>query len=278
MRILILGVTGLLGHYAYRMFSDLGYDVVGTTRKKLWELQSLGIYKDNVDGEVCFLNEKSVYKSIDNHKPDVVLNCIGLTHHVTKDPVEMIQVNALMPHKIQRKCDSCGIKFVQISTDCVFSGKDGDYRETTPSDCSDLYGRTKSLGEFNSDRSLVIRTSFIGREIGTSYGLLEWFLKQNESVTGYHNVFWNGLSAPELIRTIDKMIKMNVSGLYNVGGETINKYELLCLIKKHFKKDIEIKRGYLTLYSNKTLNLDKFNTLNISIPSIEQMVEELSYA
>lgn len=177
-------------------------------------------------------------------KPDVVINCAGITKHVTgsDDPLLCIPVNSLAPHQLAHMASIVGAKFIHISTDCVFSGQQGQYGESDTPDAVDLYGKSKALGEVVNSQALTIRTSTIGHEINSKLGLLDWFLSQHEECKGFSRAVFSGLPTVTLARVIRDVIvpRRELCGLYNVAASPINKFELLKLISKVYGKNIVI--------------------------------------
>jgi len=275
MRILVLGISGLLGHQVYRIFCNLNHEVIGTMRQPFSEFKYFSFFSsDNIIDEVDFFDILKIEKIIKETKPDAIINCVGLTHHVSKDPYDMIFVNSLMPHKIAYICDKIKSLYVQISTDCVFSGEKGYYSEEDIADAISLYGRSKILGEVNYNH-LTIRTSFIGRELKTKHGLLEWILLQKGIIKGYSNVLWNGITSNELARIINYMIMKDARGLYHVGSEEIiNKFYLLQQINTIFNKDLIVEKNY-SVINNKSLNISKYREMGIESKKIEILLEEI---
>ena len=236
--VLVLGCAGMLGSSVLKYFYEKGkYRVFGTCRgsnipERLTNL-SENIIK-GVDAEVDGVVEE-VFRGC---KPSVVINCIGVVKQLdsSDDPLVAIPINSLLPHKLSRLCKLVGARLVHISTDCVFSGIKGGYREGDASDAMDLYGRSKLLGEVTSRNSITLRTSIIGHENGSSHSLLEWFLSRKGSVKGFTKAVFSGLPTVELARVIhDYVIPLSeLSGLYHVSADPINKFELLGLIAKEY--------------------------------------------
>jgi dTDP-4-dehydrorhamnose reductase len=182
--------------------------------------------------------------AIDKIKPDVVINCIGIIKQLpsAKDPITAISINSLLPHRIADTCKMANARFIHISTDCVFDGAKGNYTENDQSNATDLYGRTKFLGEVDYPHCITLRTSIIGHELKGNYGLVEWFLAQEGKVTGYTKAIYTGFPTIELARIIKDYVIPNpeLKGLYQVSSEPISKYELLKLVAKTYGKQIEI--------------------------------------
>ena len=177
-------------------------------------------------------------------RPDVVVNCIGLTKHHKEaaDPLLAIPLNALLPHRLADLCAVVGARMVHVSTDCVFSGLGGNYREEDSADATDLYGKSKLLGEVNYPHALTLRTSTIGHELQGAYGLLEWFLARDGHCKGYARAIFSGLTNIEFARVVRDVVipRPDLAGLYHLGAQPINKFDLLKLIGRVYGKTIEI--------------------------------------
>jgi len=244
-KILILGSTGLLGSTLLKYFSKKNnYKCYGAIRKKSDAIK-LKYIKDIKLYKVDYKKKYSIIKVFNHINPNIIVNCIGITKQlVHKNKIsEIIRVNSFLPHflaqivNFQKK-----IRLIHFSTDCVFSGTKGNYKETDLSDAQDIYGKSKLLGEITYSNTLTLRTSIIGHELQTKYSLLNWFLDQKKFIEGYKNAFFSGLTTLEIAKVLDKFIipNTNLEGLYHLSGKKISKYDLLNLIKKVYKKDIKI--------------------------------------
>ncbi len=258
-KILILGMTGMLGHVLFsELTQNLTYSTWGTTRQKAL-LQS----RDNVLYNVDAFNLDSLNHVVQSVKPEVVINCVGIIKQLKEasDPVTSITINALFPHQLAKICEQAEVRLIHISTDCVFSGQKGNYSEEDTSDATDLYGRTKYLGElYQYEHCVTLRTSIIGHEKTTNYGLVEWFLSQESSVRGLKKAIYTGFPTVELARIIIEYVLPNPSlkGLYQVASQPISKFELLELIVQAYGKQIQIKPDK-TFLCDRSLNGSKFN-------------------
>jgi dTDP-4-dehydrorhamnose reductase len=176
-------------------------------------------------------------------RPDVVVNCAGLTKHLPagNEPLPAIAMNALLPHRLAQLCRIAGSRLIHVSTDCVFAGTRGNYRETDPADAADIYGRSKALGEVSGSGLLTLRTSTIGHELGTRHGLLEWFLSQTRC-KGYTRAIFSGLPSVVFARVVRDIVipDSRLSGLYHVAGPAISKADLLGMVAATYRADIEI--------------------------------------
>lgn len=246
MRVLILGAAGMLGH---TLLSGLArhHEVVGTLRSPSVPAalaQRLEPGVQLITG-IDALAEHSTIEVIEQVRPDVVVNCIGLVkqHERARHAIPAIEINALLPHRLALWCERAQCRLIHISTDCVFAGTRGGYRESDEPDAVDLYGRTKALGELTQQSHCVtIRTSIIGRELDGRHGLLEWFLAQQGTVNGYRHAVFSGLPTAELCSILDRYVLPDpgLCGVYHVSAEPINKYDLLALFRQAYDRDVTV--------------------------------------
>lgn len=262
-KILILGVTGMVGH---KLFSELSkrpeLDVYATCRSldKFTRIFGSDLTSKIISG-VSADNFQTIIDQLENIKPDVVINCIGITKKLIdeKEPLHAIEINSCYPHRLAQECAKVNARMIQIATDCVFNGTKGNYTESDPSDATDIYGRTKFLGEVDYPNAITLRTSFIGHELGASHGLLEWFLAQGEETQGFTKAIYSGLPTVLIAKVIAEYVLPNpeLHGLYQVSSDPINKYDLLCLIAKIYGKKIKINPDESTKI-DRSLNSDLF--------------------
>lgn len=246
MHILVLGTSGMLGNAIFRSLSDHDdLHVTGTIRNRA----DLGYFpechRQHILTGIDVLDHDSVVRLFAETRPDVVINCIGLIKQLSlsSDPLIALPLNALLPHRLSRLCRIAGARLIHISTDCVFSGRQGLYQESDQPDAEDLYGKSKQLGELtNEDHSITLRTSIIGHELHTNHALIDWFLSSSGSVNGFTRAIFSGLPTVELAHVIHNHVLPNLSlhGLYHVSAEPINKYELLQLVADIYRKQIRL--------------------------------------
>jgi dTDP-4-dehydrorhamnose reductase len=199
--VLVLGTTGMLGSIVYDFLRrDSSLRVSGTTR-------------DNPSGSTRTLDAEGD-DAIDLKGVDWVVNCIGkikpYTHDDNRDEVvRAIRVNSLFPMRLALAAERSGTRVIQIATDCVYSGRDGNYDEKAVHDATDVYGKTKSMGEVPSPNMFHIRCSIIGPEVKAFVSLLSWFLKQDATATlnGYRNHLWNGVTTLHFAKICGGIIK-----------------------------------------------------------------------
>lgn len=280
-KVLILGITGMLGHTLFKELNkNEDFEVYGTTRSKsglesFFTTSELERIRGNVDAD----NFDTVVRAIASVQPTVIINCIGIIKQlpISNDPLTAITVNAQLPHRISLVARSANARFIHISTDCVFNGKDGNYTEESPSNAEDLYGRTKFLGEVRYPHCVTIRTSIIGHELKTNFSLVDWFMAQENEVNGFTKAMYSGFPTMEIVNIISNYVIPNkeLSGLYQASSDPISKYELLKIIKDVYKKDIKINPTD-TFVLDRTLNSDKFKkATGYKSPSWQELVQTM---
>ena len=267
MKIVILGSNGLLGNTITKYFFEKAdHQTIAVLRNyskiKLFNEK----YHQNFLVIENILDYIETKKKLEIIRPDILINCIGITNkEKINKPYQIekfININSLFPHRIQRICCELGTRLIHLSTDCIFSGSKGFYSENDNPDPTDIYGRSKLLGELDYENTLTIRKSVIGHELVSRKGLLEWFLHQNISVEGYKDVIFSGLTVLELAKLIDKYIlpRSDLKGILNISGESISKFDLLKIISDVYHKSIEIIPNE-SIKINRTLNSSKFYKL-----------------
>jgi len=282
MRILILGVSGLIGHQLFKQLSQY-HETFGTLHRKKQEYGNLKLFSENNIIENIDVNNFEFLKGVINTiNPDVILNCVGITKRkISLDNIlETLEVNALFPHKLADWTLLNKMRVIHFSTDCVFNGETGNYSEDSLTTAEDTYGRTKALGEIKYSHTLTIRSSFIGRELFDKTELLEWFLAQDgKKINGFKKTYYSGVSTIFMSKVVNKILTEypDLSGLYQLAPEKpISKYELLCIAKKAFNLTVEILPDELHMH-NPTLNSTKLRKeINLTIPSWEEMMNELA--
>ena len=264
MKILVTGVAGMLGHKMFQVLRERFPDTMGTAienvRKRPFDRMDFLQGPEVVSG-VDMTDFASLEGLLNDIRPDFIVNCVGIIKQREEalQAIPSISINALLPHKLAAFAEKWGGRIIHPSTDCVFSGKKGGYREDDPSDAEDLYGRTKYLGELKCENALTLRTSIIGRELVEHKSLLDWLLSQDgKTVKGFRRVIYSGVTTPELAEVVTLVIRRfpELSGLYQVASEPISKYDLLGLIKDAFKLAVEIIPDDTTI-SDRSMRSDK---------------------
>lgn len=263
--VLVVGAAGMLGNAVLRFFADSpGYVVVGAGRSATW----LNLLPEALRGRTIsgldVGDGEQLAELFARVKPDVVVNCVGLVKQLAEssDPLAAIPINSLLPHRLVRLCSRTDARLIHVSTDCVFSGAKGNYRETDIPDASDMYGRSKLLGEVDDQRAVTLRTSIIGPELGRAHGLLGWVLSQRGSVKGFTRAIFSGLPTFELARVMRDFVlpSPDIRGVYHVAADPISKHDLLSLIVRFYDLPIEIEPDE-ALAIDRSLDATRFRAL-----------------
>jgi dTDP-4-dehydrorhamnose reductase len=262
MRVMVLGVTGMLGNAMFRVLSsNASLSVYGTLRNSDSRRYFSGESIDRLVSGVDIENHDSLVNAFAIIKPDVVINCVGLVKQLAdaNDPLLAVPINSLLPHRLAKLCQATSARLIHISTDCVFSGKKGGYLESDFPDAYDLYGRSKLLGEVDYPHAITLRTSIIGHELSGHRSLVGWFLAQSGSVKGFTRAIFSGLPTVELSRIVSDFVlpRSDLHGLYHVAAQPINKFDLLKLIAQVYSKKIEVVASD-ELGIDRSLNADRF--------------------
>ncbi|MDE7412475.1 MAG: sugar nucleotide-binding protein [Muribaculaceae bacterium] len=268
MKFLVLGSNGMAGHQIGLYLKEKGHDVTGFARNK-----SLVLDKSIIGDASDFDTLKEI---ILHGKFDVIINCIGILNQFAENNhPQAVLMNSYLPHFIADVANRVGTYVIHMSTDCVFSGKKGQYTENDIPDGTTFYDTTKALGELNDDTNLTLRNSIVGPDINErGIGLLNWFMKQEGEVNGYIGSIWTGQTTLQLSKTMEAAAMERPTGLYNmVPSYSINKYDLLGLFNKYLRNG-EVKINAVDgIVADKSLKRTNFN-FSYEIPDYEQMISE----
>lgn len=279
MRVLILGGDGMLGHQLYRRLR-LSHETRVTLHGPEGAYRDLKLFDaKNAYFGIDACDPASISRVFGDLRPDVAINAIGIVKQrgEAELPVPSIEVNALLPHRLAAMCAEVNARLVHLSTDCVFSGRTGNYAESSMPDPVDLYGRSKLLGEVTGKGCITLRTSMIGPELRRKTGLLEWFLGQKGPIKGYRRAVFSGFTTLELARIVEQL-SVRPAGqhsLYHVSSAPISKYELLLLIKRRLGLEIDIVPDD-AFVCDRSLDSSRFRSeFGYTAPSWEAMIDEL---
>ncbi len=281
MRVLVFGGTGMLGHKLVQVFSKQ-FETLTTTRNRVADFPFDKIFKDvEVIENVDVRNEVDLRRVLEKSSPDAVVNAVGVVKQVSTahNVEETLLINSIFPHRLATACELANARLIHVSTDCVFSGRQGSYSETDETDATDLYGRSKQLGEIVSKNCLTIRTSMIGRELRTSHSLLEWFLSQRGgSIKGFSKAIFSGFPTIVLSEIIAEILEKHreLEGLIHIASEPINKFALLTLIRDAFELKIDIEPSN-EISIDRSLDATRFRVRTGFVPpSWRNLVNRLS--
>lgn len=272
-KLLILGATGMAGHVVYTYLNETSkYDIATVCHSG-----KMGTKSYQLDVYDTQLLESIIVKE----KPDYVINCIGILIKGSRNnPANAIYINAYFPHLLSQivSTNLPSSRVYHISTDCVFSGKKGNYSDTDVKDALDTYGMSKNLGELINDRDLTLRTSIIGPELKEKgEGLMHWVFSQRTvgSLNGYEKSIWGGVTTLELAKVIDACIDSDITGLYQISNNIgIKKYDLVSLIVDEFKLPIKV-NAVDGVICDKTILNSQREDFFFKISSYEKMISDM---
>ncbi len=280
MKILVFGISGMLGNQMFHVLNNnMFFDVYGTLRSETGLNYFAGAYHKNILTKCNLEKDDDLQKIILQVKPHVIVNCVGLIKQISGnfDPVYMVSLNSLLPHRIRKYANQINARLIHFSTDCIFSGKKGGYVENDLPDAKDIYGKSKYLGEIYDENSITLRTSLIGHELESKNSLVEWFLNQQAECDGYTKAIFSGFPANILAKIIADIIipDESLNGVFHVASQPISKFDLLHLIAKIYDKNITIKPCDMPEI-NRSLCAEKFNKLTgYEAPCWEDMIEAM---
>lgn len=283
MRVLVLGAAGMLGHKVVQGLTPAYPDTWWTLRGKMSDPaldpvpQLRGAHA--IEG-VDALDLGQLDGLLQRLRPDAVINCVGIVkqREEARAAVPSIAINSLLPHWLADRLANWHGRLIHFSTDCVFSGRRGQYTEGDASDADDLYGRSKSLGEVDAPNTVTLRTSMIGRELRNHTALLDWFLGQiGGRVRGFRRVWWSGFTTGELARVVLMLLREapEVHGVFQLSAGRISKYDLLHRLRDAYGLQIEIEPDD-TVFCDRSLVSGRFEAATgYQSPSYDDMIREL---
>ncbi len=269
MKILVLGANGMAGHTISLYFKEQGHDVMGFDRHKSTIVNS-------VAGDAF---DRDLLKELVQSKPyDAVINCIGLLNQFAENNKSAAAyLNSYLPHYLAELTEGMATQILHMSTDCVFSGKRGQYTEDDFPDGMTFYDRSKALGELNDEKNLTLRNSIVGPDLNPKgIGLLNWFMQQHGEINGYTGAIWTGQTTLQLAKTMEAALKEHAHGLVNTVPEKyISKCDLLKLFNKYLRNDTLKILPVDKNAADKSLKRTRFE-FTYMIPDYEQMISELA--
>ena len=232
-KILIFGTQGMLGYYLTNYLNEK-YHVIPITRNEYDVLTN------------SWKNLEELFKKYEVNSETLIINAIGIIPQANKNyPLNdrlYIKINSVFPHKLANLSEKYNAQMIHSSTDCVYTGRKGQYLETDPHDETNIYGVSKSEGE--PENCTIIRTSIIGEEKRNFRSLLEW-VKSNrgKQINGFTNHIWNGITCLEYGRLVDNIIQKNAfwKGVRHIlSPNDVSKYELVSYINDVYQLGITI--------------------------------------
>ncbi len=281
LRVLILGGDGMLGHQLFKQLAPR-HETRVTLRQDLSAYEQFGLFsKDNAYAGIDVRVTDRLLAVLADFRPDFVINAIGMVKQRPEgqEHISNLEVNALLPHRVALLCKAIQAPLIHIGTDCVFSGKRGNYSESDPPDPVDVYGYSKLLGEVVSEGVLTLRTSIIGTELSRKSSLVEWFLGESGSIKGYKEAIFSGFTTMELSRIIDHLLVSGFHdawGLYHVSSSPISKHDLLAMLRDKLALTLRIEPDH-AVQCDRSLDSSLFREkFGYTPPSWDTMLDELA--
>ena len=259
-RVAVLGSTGMLGSVLSRILANEGFEVIEFNRSGISQHFANIAFECDVEKKL-----KNLLSDLQQTKPDFILNAIGVIRQKINNEdrdsqLSAQRVNVDFPDRLNEFQAQFGIPVIQIGTDCVFSGKKGNYSENDHFDPVDFYGHTKVEGEQKSNLAMTIRTSIVGKEHSSDFSLLSWVLSSapNSEINGYVNHKWNGVTTLAFSKIVSGVLKENLfeSGIVHlVPQDSLSKCELVSEIKSVFgRQDLLVNKFWTEFAVDMTLS------------------------
>ncbi len=268
MKFLVLGATGMAGHTISIYLKEQGHNVIVFVRRPF------RFCKDIIGDVTDF---KLLEEVIKKGEFDAVINCVGILNKSAEaNKYQAVFLNSLLPHYLSDITKDSFTKVIHMSTDCIFSGKTGNYNENSLRDGETFYDRSKALGELENNKDLTFRNSIIGPDMNKDgIGLFNWFMKQSGQINGYTRATWTGVTTLTLAKAMERATENNLAGLYNlVNNDIISKYELLILFNEYLRNNqIEINTSEDVIVDKSLVNNRK--DFDFIVPSYEDMIIEM---
>lgn len=281
MRILILGGDGMIGHQLFRHL-ETRHDVRVTVRQDIHVYAACALFRpSNTYAGADMRDTERLLEVVADFEPEAIVNCLGIVKQRAEatSSLPSIQINSLLPHRLALVARAARCQLIHMSTDCVFSGRKGQYTEDDIADAEDLYGRSKLLGEVVEQGCVTLRTSAIGSELSHNTGLLEWFFAQRgKKISGYRHAIMSGFTTQEISRIIENILveHPNNSGLYHISSEPISKFDLLMKVNTALKLGTTIEPED-EFFCDRSLDASRFRKdFGYQPPSWDEMIAELA--
>ena len=246
-----------------------GHKVLGFDRRE-------SKYVKSIAGDAR--DTENLKKLVLEGKFDSVINCIGvLNQFAEKNKALAVFLNSYLPHYLAEITSGTDTQVIHMSTDCVFSGKRGNYTENDFRDGETFYDRSKALGELEDNKNITLRNSIVGPDINAEgIGLLNWFMQQNGEIKGYTKAMWTGQTTLQLAKTMEVAAREKAHGLFNtVPDHAISKYNLLQLFNQYMRNNSIQITPVDGIVADKALKRTRFE-FGYLIPDYEQMISELA--
>jgi dTDP-4-dehydrorhamnose reductase len=281
MRLIVLGSSGMLGQQVARESWIAGIETVEVSRGAPWQF----------DYGVSSFADLS--EALELGRDDLVVNCIGWipqkkSSSEIRNQQDARRLNVDLIAEIAMAREKLSFRWLQIATDCVFSGEHGSYSELDDKSPIDLYGETKAEGEQLMSGASVVRCSIVGPDGNHRSGLYEWLkgAPRNSSVQGFTNHLWNGVSTLAFSRLaigLARTYELEPFVQHWIPSDSVSKFQLISAFAHHLGRfDISISPSEEGANRDRTLStVDRARNRDLwllagykSVPVIEELLDE----
>lgn len=248
MRVFLVGANGMLGATLFRYLGgDDAIHLCGSMRGDPSRSTIASLPRGpntKLLGGLSGPDSEQFAQAVADFSPDVIVNCVGWRRRPQNvaETAEMIAANSLWPHRLAALAAQKGARMVHFSTDGVFSGRRGHYREADTPDPVDAYGCSKWLGEPDYRHCLTLRTSMIGHAFFESDQLVDWLVRQKGAIHGYRNAIFSGLPTIEIANIVKTIVlpRVELSGVWHLASAPISKFDLIEMIAERYELHVEV--------------------------------------
>lgn len=284
MSILVTGASGLLG-LNLCLAKAKEHDVFGIVHQTQLDNVPFSLIRQDLT------NIKSLKNIFDQIKPELVVNCAAMANVdlCENNPTVAERINSDVPSYLAKNCSEREIPFIHISTDAIFDGEKGNYKETDVPNPLSMYAKTKLEGENRvideNPLALIARVNFFGFSVSGRRSLAEFFLFNlisGKKINGFIDILFSPMYVNDLVETLFEMVRMKLTGIYHVVScDYMSKYDFGMLISKKFNLDASLisPKSYLkgnliaARSPNLLLDVNKLLSSGIEIPNIAIAVD-----
>ena len=239
MRLLITGVSGMLGH-RLALLAAGQHEILGcyrSLRVKIAGVQTIDLGLEDA---------AQLTRVVQSWKPEVIIHTAAVTDvdRCERERDYARRINAEATSILAELAEDHGAKFIYISTDYVFDGQKGIYVESDVPNPISYYGESKLLGERavtqECSKGLILRTSIFGRQVPPRVGLMESLLGALHSgrmLSRFADQYYSPIYTGDLSRIILNLLGSEANGLFHAGGARVSRLEFAEHVAEVFSFD-----------------------------------------
>jgi len=275
----------MLGQDVYSIFSnESAFNVYGVDK----------FTNNNIPNERQLIGDltekKFIAEIMQKFQPEIFIHCAAIVSlkFCEDNKEDAIAVHAGVPKEINY-ISKRNTKLIYISTDSVFDGFKGNFRESDEPNPQNYYSKSKLIGEeetMTNDNNLVIRTNIFGFNTPLKSSLAEWAInnfQKGTSITGFTNVVFNAIYTKQLANILLELVKKNNNGVLHLASQNIfSKYSFLRYLAVRLTGKTDLVLAGRSYNINNGLKRPENTSLNVSkalncmqLPTIEEGIDEL---